>query len=190
MTIRQRQHLLAYLGFYEGSIDGIWGQGSRKAAEAFQCAFGGIDTDGIVGEETEQALRHAVFSGMPQCEALDFWKDIQYFTREELRCKCGGRYCDGFPAEPKEQLVRLAEAARKHFDAPAHNISCLRCPTWNTQQGGVANSQHMYGEAMDICIDGVTAEKLLVYFRQQPEVRYAYKINETNVHFDIAKGVR
>lgn len=27
-------------------------------------------------------------------------------------------------------------------------------------------------------------------FLRQPEVRYAYKINSTNVHFDIPKGAR
>ena len=119
-----------------------------------------------------------------------FWDEIKYFTRDELKCKCNGRYCNGFPAEPQEQLVRLAERARQHFGAPAHNVSCLRCPTWNAKSGGVANSQHMYGEAMDIRINGVTADQLLAFFKKQPEVRYCYKINSTNVHFDIPKGKR
>lgn len=118
-----------------------------------------------------------------------FWDSIRYFTRREMRCKCG-KYCNGFPAEPQELLMRLADRARAHFGAPAHNVSCLRCPTWNALQGGVANSQHMYGEAMDIRIDGVTADQLLAFFQQQPEVRYCYKINSTNVHFDIPKGRR
>lgn len=119
-----------------------------------------------------------------------FWDEIKHFTREELRCKCGGRYCNGFPAEPQELLVRLAERARIYFGAPAHNVSCLRCKTWNAQSGGVANSQHMYGEAMDIRIEGVSGDELLAFFLRQPEVRYAYKINSTNVHFDIPKGAR
>lgn len=119
-----------------------------------------------------------------------FWDEIQYFTRQELRCKCNNRYCNGFPAESQELLVRLAERARRHFGAPAHNISTLRCPTWNRVQGGVANSQHIYGEAMDIRIDGVTADELLAFFKKQPEVRYCYAINSTNVHFDIPKGKR
>lgn len=116
---------------------------------------------------------------------VTYWPGIVYFTREELRCKCGGQFCNGFPAEPQELLVRLADRARKHFGAPAHNVSCLRCPVWNARSGGVANSQHMYGEAMDIRIDGVTADELLAWFKKQPEVRYCYKINATNVHFDI-----
>lgn len=84
----------------------------------------------------------------------------------------------------------LADRARANFDRPAHVISGLRCPEWNRIQGGVANSQHMYGEAMDIRIDGVSADSLLAFFQEQPEVRYCYKINSTNVHFDIPKGQR
>ena len=81
--------------------------------------------------------------------------------------------------------MRLADRARRHFGRPAHNVSFLRCPEWNRLQGGVANSQHMYGEAMDIRIDGVTASELCAFFKEQPEVRYTYEINGTNVHFDI-----
>lgn len=119
-----------------------------------------------------------------------FWDNIVYFKREEMRCKCSGRYCNGFYHEPQQLLMELADRARAHFGRPAHVISGLRCPEWNRIQGGVANSQHMYGEAMDIRIDGVTADQLLAFFQKQPEVRYCYKINSTNVHFDIPKGKR
>lgn len=121
---------------------------------------------------------------------VTFWPGIVYFTRDELKCKCGGRYCNGFPAEPQELLMELADRARKHFGVPVHVVSGLRCPTWNALQGGVANSQHRFGEAMDCCADGVTADLLLAFFKKQPEVRYCYKINSTNVHFDIPKGKR
>lgn len=119
-----------------------------------------------------------------------FWDYIAYIKRDEMRCKCGGRYCNGFYREPQELLMLLADRARAHFGRPAHVISGLRCPEWNRIQGGVANSQHMYGEAMDIRIDGVSADSLLAFFQDQPEVRYCYKINSTNVHFDIPKGQR
>ena len=66
----------------------------------------------------------------------------------------------------------------------------MRCQRWNAISGGVANSQHMYGEAMDICIPGVSAYQLYSWLKQQPGVRYCYVINSTNVHFDIQKGER
>lgn len=119
-----------------------------------------------------------------------FWDGIVYFKRREMGCKCAGRYCNGFPAEPQRLLMELADRARAHFGRPAHVISGLRCQRWNQIQGGVANSQHMYGEAMDIRIDGVSADTLRAFFQKQPEVRYCYKIDSTNVHFDIPKGRR
>lgn len=65
MTTKQRQNLLAYLGYYSGDIDGIYGQQTKAAVEDFQEAFGGISVDGVAGQETEKALRHAVTYGMP-----------------------------------------------------------------------------------------------------------------------------
>ena len=187
MTIEQIQHLLAFHEFYRDDVDGIWGPVTENAVKRFQDKFG-LDVDGIVGPATEDALRHSVAYGLPEKSEdaqESWWNEIEYFTRNELRCKCGGKYCDGFPTEPKELAVRLADRARKHFGRPAHNVSFLRCREWNRLQGGVANSQHMYGEAMDIRIDGVTASDLYAFFKDQPEVRYTYEINGTNVHFDI-----
>ena len=129
-------------------------------------------------------------TGVNETTVVSFWPGIVYFKREEMRCKCGGRYCDGFPAEPQELLMELADRAREHFGRPARVVSGLRCSRWNAIQGGVANSQHMYGEAMDIYIEGITADQLLAWMQKQPEVRYCYKINSTNVHFDIPKGKR
>lgn len=184
-------------------IDGLAGPATMAALKRYQEAKG-LPQTGIVDDATWDTLMEENPAQGWSDETISkketvekdslttdtFWDEIKYFTREELKCKCGGRYCNGFPAEPHELLVRLAERARRHFGAPAHNVSCLRCPVWNARSGGVANSQHMYGEAMDICIDGVTADALLAFFQKQPEVRYCYKINSTNVHFDIPKGKR
>lgn len=186
--------------------DGLAGPKTMEALRIWQESqglpqTGRVDADtwislmeGGLGEPIPVPEQDATISKMEtttenSSEDGTFWDSIQYFTRREMRCKCG-KYCDGFPAEPQELLMRLADRARAHFGAPAHNVSCLRCPTWNALQGGVANSQHMYGEAMDIRIDGVTGDDLLAFFQQQPEVRYCYKINSTNVHFDIPKGKR
>lgn len=202
MTTRQRQHLLAYLGYYVGAIDGIWGAGSKASCRAFQEDFNGIEVTGLGSSETDKALRHAVAYDMFRvAEAADvtgnadsddgtFWAEIKHFKREEFRCKCGGRYCNGYPHEPQEAMVRLADGAREHFGKPANIISGLRCEQHNANEGGVINSQHIYGEACDIQIPGVSAADLLAWFKNQPGVRYAYAINGTNVHFDIPKGAR
>lgn len=200
MTIRQIQNLLQFLGFYDGVPDGIWGSKSRAATEKFQGQYKCLAVTGTADEQTQKALRDAVAYGMPQYEAEggadsgDFWDDIEYFDREEFRCQCykyhATPYCNGFPAEPKEAMVRLADGARKHFGAPATVISGIRCRQHNADSDGVENSQHMYGEACDLRVQGVSADELLSYIQKQPGVRYAYKINATNVHFDIPAGKR
>lgn len=199
MTNAQRQHLLAYLGYYVGPVDGNWGSGSKVACKAFQEDFQGIKVDGYGGPETDKALRHAVAYDMFRvADAVEipakppdlFWDEIEYFTRDEFKCKCKGKYCNGFPHEPQEAMVRLAEGARRHFGRPAIVISGLRCPQHNANENGVDNSQHIYGEACDLQIPGVSAAELKAYFEAQPGVRYTYEINGTNVHFDIPKGAR
>lgn len=193
MTVKQIQNLLQYLGYYNGIPDGDFGPLSREAVTDFQRAFG-LTADGDPGPETQKALTHAVAYGMPTREepeaTADWWDEIEFFDREEFRCQCGGKYCDGYPAEPQEKMVRIADAARKHFKRPANVVSGLRCETWNEIQGGVWNSQHRYGEACDLQIPGVTGAQLLAFLDTQP-IRYAYIINDTNnVHFDIPKGKR
>ena len=172
--------------------DGLAGPKTVAALHAYQEAKGLAQT-GRVDDATweEQATDPLPDSDTGAGgETGTFWDGIVHFSRNEMRCKCGGRYCNGFPAEPQQLLMELADRARKHFGKPAHVVSGLRCSRWNQIQGGVANSQHMYGEAMDIRIDGVSADTLLSWMKKQPEVRYCYAINSTNVHFDIPKGKR
>lgn len=202
MTAKQRQHLLAYLGYYVGNIDGDWGALSREACRRFQQDFGGIAVDGFGGPETDKALKHAVAIGflLRESEVVvsknetttgTFWDEIEFFDREEFRCQCGGKYCNGFPAEPKEQLVRIADQLRKNLGVPIRVVSGLRCPTWNRLQGGVENSQHMYGEAADIYAAGCSQAQVEAELDRIGGVRYHYPIDgSSNVHFDIPKGVR
>ena len=200
MTVTQRQHLLAYLGYSVGSISSTWDSGCRVACTAFQQDFGGIKVDGYGGPETDKALKHAVAYDMFKVDEAEeetaeatgsFWDEIQYFKREEFRCKCGGKYCNGFPAEPQEQLVRIADQLRKNLGVPVTIVSGLRCPTWNKIQGGVENSQHMYGEAADIYCRGISQLRVETELDNIGGVRYHYAISgSSNVHFDIPKGKR
>lgn len=49
------QQKLKELGYYTGSVDGVYGQGTRSAVIAFQKA-NGLTADGIVGAKTAKAL--------------------------------------------------------------------------------------------------------------------------------------
>lgn len=187
MTVKQAQCLLMYLGYSTGWPDGVVGPKTCGAISVFQSDYG-IPATGQLDDTTCKMLVAAVAGTAAKVEKPktgNWWDDIKYFQREEFKCKCGGQYCNGYPAEMQEAVVKIADAARAHFGKPAHVISGLRCQKWNAHEGGVANSQHMYGEAIDLRIDGVDSETLRQFVAKQPGHRYSYCINSTNVHFDI-----
>ena len=195
MDNKQRQHLLAYLGYYVGAVDGIWGSGSREACRAFQ-RDRELTVDGYGGLDTDKALRYAVYNDLEKPKPVDedidvptnegtFWGHIRHWSREEFRCRCGGKYCNGFPAEPNQTLVELVDDIRHKAGRPGIPSSALRCPTWNSIQGGVANSDHCKGKALDFSIEGMSGSQLLYLAQSDPRTRYAYIIDGGWVHVDV-----
>ena len=184
MTVKQKQNLLAFLGLYDEAIDGIWGSKSQ-AAMTVVC---GVYPD----LEEAAALLAAVadwkedVTGRDAGDTGTFCEEIEFFARDEFKCTCGGRGCNGFPAEPRERLVRNAEAARKHFGNVAIVSSGVRCALRNSELPGAAvNSLHMSGRAMDFHVTGVSAEKLLAFVKTLPDVQEAYAIDGNYVHMGI-----
>ena len=53
MTVKQKQWQLWLLGYYDGSIDGIWGRLSVEATKELQRDYGLI-ADGIFGRDTTE----------------------------------------------------------------------------------------------------------------------------------------
>ena len=164
-------------------MDGIWGDKSRAATKAFQQAYG-LTADGIFGDGTAAKIREVIASGEePEKTPADWWKEIQYFTREEFRCPCGK--CGGFPAEPEEKLVRLADRVRGHFGVPVIVTSGVRCQAHNDElPGSVKNSYHLRGKAMDFCVRGFSASSVVAYV-QTLGAHYTYPIDHAAVHMDI-----
>lgn len=165
MTMAQKQALLAYLGYYNGPLDGLWGEKSQQATIDFQRAY--MDTvDGIFGPETEKRILEVVASGeKPIADKMsataNWWKDIHYFTRAEFRCPCGK--CGGFPVDPDEKMVRTVDAIRAKLGKPIGIVdsggSGVRCPEHNAEVGGVATSYHLKGMAADLhCATATPAE--------------------------------
>ena len=173
MTILQIQALLTYLGYDPGTVDGLNGRNTQAAVRTFQQAEG-LAADGIPGPKTEAALLDAVNHGrfcgmtpMPSTPAESgttetgtFWDEIEFFSREEFRCKCGWKYCNGFPAEPDEMAVRCADEIRREAGVPLRVNSGLRCDTWNRLQGGAIGSYHRTGQAIDLS-GNISPSKLL-----------------------------
>ena len=194
---------MAYLGYYKGRIDGIWGNESVDATKAFQKEFG-LDADGVAGEKTQKALKHAVAYGIekkPDCtddntvpsdctnvqkdKTGTFWDRIKYFSRNEayIGCPCGK--CSGFPVEPSEDLMLVADSVREHFGAPMIPTSTVRCQAHNDSLPGSAkNSYHVRGKAMDFVVRGYSAKEVVAYVKTLG-VHYTYAINENAVHMDV-----
>lgn len=162
MTIKQMQCLLAYFGCYSGAIDGIWGRLSIDGTEKFQNVVG-LQVDGVCGPGTQAKLREMIATGEELPEAAKeenanttgtFWDEIEFFTREEFRCQCKGKYCNGFPVEPDEKMVRTVDEIRRRLGVPISIVdaggSGVRCPIHNANVGGVSNSEHLYGRAADL----------------------------------------
>jgi uncharacterized protein YcbK (DUF882 family) len=84
-----------------------------------------------------------------------------------------------------ETLIRVADRVREHFGKPITVSSGRRCANHNARVGGVANSRHLSGKAMDFCVSGKSASQVLEYVQKQPEIRYAYAIDDSYVHMDV-----
>ena len=194
MTVSQRQALLFYLGYYTGALDGDWGKDSRVGCKEFQRSES-IPADGLGGPVTDGKLLEAVAAGRMKQEAPeqkqtsegpDWWKEIRYFRRDEpgIFCPCGR--CGGYPAEPSETLMRLADRVRTLAGAPATVSSTVRCAAHNAElKGSAPNSRHLQGRAMDFSVRGWSSARLLALVKQQPEVHYAYAIDGSCVHMDV-----
>ena len=174
MTLKQKQALLAYLGFYDGPLDGLWGEKSQRATIDFQRAYmAQEDVDGIFGTATEKRILEVIATGEKPVDKnaekgvivdttpVAFWKDIRYFRRAEFRCPCGK--CGGFPVEPDEKMVRTVDAIRAKLGKPIGIVdsggSGVRCPEHNKAVGGVATSCHLKGMAADLhCATATPAE--------------------------------
>ena len=168
MTLKQKQALLAYLGYYDSPLDGLWGEKSQRATIDFQRYYmAQEDVDGIFGAATEKRILEVIATGEEPKESVqidtapDWWKDIRYFTRAEFKCKCGGKFCDGYPAEIDMSMVKIADEIRARIGKPISINSGLRCKTHNANVGGVSNSQHLLGKAADLgCPAGCTPAQM------------------------------
>lgn len=188
LSKKKRQEYLKALGFYTGKIDGIVGAKTKAAYKALQQRYfiRSSDIDGIYGKNTNILLQNA-YSVHTCCTN---------FKLEELKCKCGGKYCTGYPAVLDEQLLKNLQSVRDKFGATVVP-SCLRCKTYNSKLAGSAkNSRHLKGKAADIKNDVSKTEdgrkEIMSFWKTLPKQRYTYcnlggshKTMGNAVHIDV-----
>jgi len=151
---------------YNLAVDGIVGNATLNAIKDFQ-SKNGLVVDGIAGPETFAKL------GGYKCK---------YFADSEFSCECG---C-GLNLQ-KDGIKMIADEIREHFGVPVVVTSGTRCPSENARVGGIPNSWHLYGNAMDIVAYGVSGQTLLNYCQSivnSGRANYTYLIVGDAVHID------
>ena len=176
MTTKQRQNLLAYLGYYSGDIDGIYGQQTKAAVERFQEDFGVIVVDGLAGDETDKAMRHAVAYGMPEsvadkmsatasaaadkylqsdgCYHIPRGVDVQLSKNlwaHEIHCQGNGCCKESIISKQMvEMFQRIRDDYGDSIEIATAGGSGYRCSIHNSEVGGAYASLHMTGNALDL----------------------------------------
>ena len=178
LTQAQREARLKYLGF---------GDYSKESILAFQKkAFPNNkeEWDSTYGINTDRALRHF----------YNVRKFTKNFKPEEFKCKCGK--CNGYPSYMKQVELAHIQNIRNHYGKPIKITSALRCPHENRQVGGVPNSGHLKGYAVDFYMAGVTdtvanRTKALSWIKKQDNHEFTYGANmkDSNGLYRSASGM-
>ena len=164
LTREQLQDKLLALGCVDalmldggGSTQGIFPGGkvtsSRKVA-TFLCFWEAMEPNETRGDRP-----------MVEINAYSLKKDggkklSSNFRVREFACGDGS---DAVFVAPR--LVMVLQSIRSHFGKPVNIHSGYRTLPYNTKVGGVEDSQHTYGTAADISINGVSVADVAAYAR-------------------------
>lgn len=179
MTITQKQCLLTYLGYDTGGVDGIWGDKSRQATEAFQRDYD-LDKDGVFGDATLARIKEVIVSveqpaAKPQqpqedsgrvldaakylqsdgCYHIPRGVDVQLtrnFWAHEIHCQ---GVCCCTESVISKRIMDLAQAIRDDIGEPLSIATAggsgYRCPVHNAEiKGASPKSLHTISDAVDL----------------------------------------
>lgn len=168
LTIEKRKKFFKQLGLGEYNKDNI-----RKLQKKYMLRKS--DADGIYGEDTDNLLRHLIL-----CKRH---LDPKTFQPEEFRCGCGGRHCCGYPTYMKAKELQNVQRIRDHYGKPMLITCGLRCPAYNREVGGIPNSEHKKGLAVDFYIPGVTD----TYGNRKQSIKWMSRM--PNHHYTYGNGI-
>lgn len=113
---------------------------------------------------------------------------MSYFTEAELFCRCGRPSCDALTRVSPDLFTQL-NSLRDRIGSPLRVTSALRCRAYNATVGGVGDSPHLRGEAVDIaCEESMMRWTLLAANCQKDPLFTRVGIGRTFIHFDIASS--
>ena len=104
-------------------------------------------------------------------------KISKYFTRDEMKCRCG---C-GFDSMDVETL-QLADDARDFVNHPITPSSACRCVKHNNAVGGSDNSYHLKARAIDLPV--ADPQALYDYLCNKYPDQYGFGLYDSFVHVD------
>lgn len=136
MTTREVQTALRELG-WPIEVDGAFGPQTFEAVRDFQRAFAFwvLVGDGHVSVKTAEAIGHAL-ENEGRCSL--------HFKFKEFASKGNGWI------RVRRELVQGLEEYRELVGGPVAVVSAYRDKAHNTKVGGAKNSQHLYGNAVDL----------------------------------------
>ena len=158
LSVDTRKKYFKHLGLGEYNKENI-----RKLQKKYMRAS---DVDGIYGINTDRLLRHVYNCSL-----------VHNFKPEEFRCPCGK--CTGYPDRMKQVELEHIQTIRSHYGKPMIITSGLRCKYENNRVGGVSNSGHLTGYAVDFYMAGVTdnvwsRNQALSYIKKLPYHKFTY----------------
>lgn len=101
------------------------------------------------------------------------------FKVKEFACTDGSD-----PIFIDSDLVNVLQKIRTYFGKAVTITSAYRTPGKNKAVGGQAYSQHLYGRAADIKVNGVTPKKVAAYAEKLLPGKGGIGIYSTFVHID------
>ncbi len=169
------QTKLTNKGYSCGVIDGLVGNKTVNAIKKFQ-KDNGLVADGIIGDKTMAKLNEtSIYMNDND------WKNSKYFKKEEFKCNCNGKYCDGYGDGVSKQLVEDMNNIRSHFEKPITITSGVRCQKYNDSlKGSSKTSKHIKGKACDFWFSGMNKQEVIKYCKTLSSYGYAYT-NEDNM---------
>ena len=103
-----------------------------------------------------------------------------YFSREELECKCCGKYIID------DDLLSRLNRARELAGIPFIITSGYRCQKHNSDVGGVPTSAHTTGKAADIAFkDSAQCFKIIKALYDSGFKRIGINFAKSFVHCDV-----
>lgn len=102
------------------------------------------------------------------------------FRVKEFACTDGSD-----PIFIDSDLVNILQKIRNHFGKSVTITSAYRTPTKNKACGGETYSQHLYGKAADIKVNGVTPKKVATYAETLLRNKGGIGTYSTFTHIDV-----